>query len=428
MLFEKNKNIKLLSLFDGIGCFPLALANILNIKPEDFKYTSSEIEPYLIDIINKNFPKVKQLGDIEKVNYDSLSADIVTMGTPCTGFSVSGKQDGLKNVESRLFSDGVNVINKVRPKYFIWENVYGVLSNNKGKEFRSVLDAFRDIGYDVVWTTYDTKYFGLPQRRRRIYMIGIKNGINENHNIFSFLERSKEKLKNKAKKIDKYYENYYFESEDLYYFNRQRSDLFKAEGIASTLAKRDYKSFKDLFVYDNIIKRESPKERLRLQGMPDNWFSNLPKKYSDSILYRANGMSLPVVEEIFREIINYDKEVPESKNKKELLSQEKNKMVKGETAFDIKNKKGLPEGRIAYSGHMRKLSNNNYEYMLIDSCSESPVKDFYQISLEDIVDKESGYKYKLSERSIDGILRREAENNKPLPKILREKIKEIYKK
>ena len=90
MSFKNKKNIKLLSLFDGIGCFPLALANLLNIKPEDFSYTSSEIEPYLIDIINKNFPKVKQLGDIEKVDYNSLNADIITMGTPCTGFSVSG--------------------------------------------------------------------------------------------------------------------------------------------------------------------------------------------------------------------------------------------------------------------------------------------------------------------------------------------------
>src|SRR5690554_6205509 len=103
---------KMVSLFDGIGCFPLAYANITKRDYKSFEYYSSEKEQYLIDILNENFKNVKHLGLVEDIDVENLkhqNIEVITMGTPCTGFSLSGKRDGLENIESQLFSDGVDV-------------------------------------------------------------------------------------------------------------------------------------------------------------------------------------------------------------------------------------------------------------------------------------------------------------------------------
>lgn len=191
--------IKLGSLFDGSGGFPLAGA-FFGIKP----VWASEIEPYPIRVTTARFPDMKHLGDITKINGAEIEAvDIITFGSPCQDLSIAGKRLGLEDGErSNLFYQAVRIIKEMReatngeyPEYAVWENVPGAFSSNHGKDFQAVLQNLCQVkdpnavipepakgkwqhagaivadGYSIAWRLYDAQYWGVPQRRKRIYLI-----------------------------------------------------------------------------------------------------------------------------------------------------------------------------------------------------------------------------------------------------------------
>lgn len=194
------------SLFDGSGTCPLAAA-MCGITP----VWASEIEPYPIRVTQKNFPRMKHLGDITQINGAEIEpVDIVTFGSPCQDLSEAGAQKGLVDGKrSRLFFDALRIICEMReatngkyPRYAVWENVPGAFSSNKGRDFLEVLRAFvraaggngADVpaparggksdklvwrhagcimgdGFSVAWRVLDAKYWGVPQRRKRIFLV-----------------------------------------------------------------------------------------------------------------------------------------------------------------------------------------------------------------------------------------------------------------
>ncbi len=199
------------SLFDGSGTCPLAAA-MCGITP----VWASEIEPYPIRVTQKNFPRMKHLGDITQINGAEIEpVDIVTFGSPCQDLSEAGAQKGLVDGKrSRLFFDALRIICEMReatngkyPRYAVWENVPGAFSSNKGRDFLAVLRAFveaagghdtdvpeparkgrtdrlawRNAGcivgedYSIAWRVLDAKYWGVPQRRKRIYLVADLGG------------------------------------------------------------------------------------------------------------------------------------------------------------------------------------------------------------------------------------------------------------
>lgn len=197
--------MKLGSLFDGSGTAPLA-ASMCGIEP----VWASEIEPYPIKVTKTRFPNMLHLGDITKIDGAAVEpVDIICDGSPCQDLSVAGKQAGLHDGErSHLFFEMTRIIKQMReatdgkyPRYIIWENVPGAFSSNKGKDFFAVLQAFAEIadsnvhvpepekrkgtdrlawqyagevvgdGWSIAWRTVDAQYWGVPQRRRRIYLV-----------------------------------------------------------------------------------------------------------------------------------------------------------------------------------------------------------------------------------------------------------------
>jgi DNA (cytosine-5)-methyltransferase 1 len=436
------------SLFDGIGCFPLGCAQLAGIEPKDYRYFSAEIMPFLKSITSKHFPLAQQLGDVSTLDPKKFHPDLVCMGTPCTGFSVSGDGEGLENIESKLFSYGVDFINESRPKYFIWENVFGAFSANKGREYRSILDEFKRIGYDCVWTTLDMQYCGIPQRRRRVYLIGYRDGIPLNHDVFEFYKRSQPEVIEKTRLKD---EDYPFDfkpetvdPKDHYaFFNRQRSDRFKAIALSSTLAKRDYKSYIDLVVKNGRIRRITPTERLRLQGLPDTWFDHTYETVkSDKQRFQANGMAMPAVKYVLSQLGREDMPNKKDQGNIELLSGYKkgNVRVCANSAFDIlrKEKRGkVVEGayeNIPLSGHMRLTRDEEgapvaakddlafeAEYLLLRSCAESTPTVILG-KMEDFLLDEVDDKYYLTQGACEGMLKREIKSGIPLPKKLKEAI------
>ena len=190
------------SLFDGAGTIPFA-AQLCGITP----IWSSEIEKFPCAVTAKRFPNIKQLGDIAKINGREIEpVDIIAGGSPCQSLSLAGKREGLKGV-SGLFMEQIRVIKEmrdetskrtnepVRPRYAVWENVPGAFSSNKGEDFRVVLEEFCKVkdesanvprpadgkwqscgcivgdGYSVAWRVLDARFWGVPQRRRRIWLV-----------------------------------------------------------------------------------------------------------------------------------------------------------------------------------------------------------------------------------------------------------------
>lgn len=195
--------MKLGSLFDGSGACPLA-ARMCGIEP----VWASEIEPYPIRVTQKNFPGMQHLGDIKQIDGAKIEpVDVITFGSPCQDLSTAGKQAGLIDGErSNLFFEAIRIIREMReatdgkyPRYAVWENVPGAFGSNRGRDFLMVLRAFAGIagdgddvpapkrkddrlgwsksgcimgdGYSIAWRQLDAQYWGVPQRRRRIYLV-----------------------------------------------------------------------------------------------------------------------------------------------------------------------------------------------------------------------------------------------------------------
>ena len=200
-----SKQITLGSLFDGIGGFPLSGA-MCGVEP----VWASEIEPFPIAVTMNRFPNMKHLGSVTDIRGDQIEpVDIITFGSPCQDLSVAGKQAGIhEGARSNLFFQAVRIIKEmrehdraigrtgfdVRPRFAVWENVPGAFSSGKGKDFQAVLQTLCEVadpnvsiplpeggwskagtvvgkGYSVAWRVYDAQYWGVPQRRKRIYLV-----------------------------------------------------------------------------------------------------------------------------------------------------------------------------------------------------------------------------------------------------------------
>ena len=190
---------KLGSLFDGSGGFPLG-GIIAGMTP----VWSSEIEPFPIRVTEKRLPSVRHYGDVSKLNGADLEpVDVITFGSPCQDMSVAGRRAGLDGARSGLFFQAVRIIKEMRakygkPRYAVWENVRGALSSAGGEDFRRVLEELcrvkddaadvprpkkwqsagliRGNGYSVAWRVLDAQYWGVPQRRKRVYLVADFDG------------------------------------------------------------------------------------------------------------------------------------------------------------------------------------------------------------------------------------------------------------
>lgn len=193
---EQNKTLTLGSLFDGSGGFPLG-GLFAGITP----VWASEIEPFPIRVTTKRLPFMKHYGDISVMDGSKIEpVDIITFGSPCQDMSVAGKRAGLDGSRSNLFYEAVRIIKEMRkatggeyPKWACWENVPGAFSSSGGEDFRCVLECLCGIvdepvsipkpakwansgeivgdGYSVAWRVLDAQYWGVPQRRKRIFLV-----------------------------------------------------------------------------------------------------------------------------------------------------------------------------------------------------------------------------------------------------------------
>ena len=204
------RNLTLGSLFDGSGGFPLAglLAGIVPVW-------SSEIEPFAIRVTEKRLPQVQHFGNISGLHGAKLPpVDIITFGSPCQDMSIAGKRTGLNGSRSSLFHEAIRIIREMRcasngkyPRYIVWENVPGAFSSNGGEDFHCVLEAICSVkdssisiprpagkwtkageilaeSYSLAWRVFDAQYWGVPQRRKRIFLVADFDGASAGKILF----------------------------------------------------------------------------------------------------------------------------------------------------------------------------------------------------------------------------------------------------
>lgn len=163
--------IKVFEMFAGVGGFSQAF-------PKDWGLVGvSEIDKYASMVLKYHYPNVKNYGDCKTINWNEVpDFDLLTGGSPCQDFSIAGKRAGIMGSRSGLVWEYIRCLNEKKPRYFIWENVKGLLSSRKGFDFASILTAFSESGYALWWQVLNAKDFGVPQNRERIFVFGSRVG------------------------------------------------------------------------------------------------------------------------------------------------------------------------------------------------------------------------------------------------------------
>lgn len=287
-------------LFSGIGGFALALDSI-----EEFDHTFVECEQHLQNVLNKNWEGATVHGDIRDFRPLMSSPFLVTGGFPCQDISRANKnknKGGINGERSGLWAEFFRVLGECRPRYCIVENVSDLLSNGIG----TVLHDLASIGYDSAYTTIDSRYCGVPQRRRRVYILGVRDGITKGADIFQCEGRSRTTLEKTNLPQEITADTLPLEKEGQpEYYSIQKTGEYKQSDVASTIRKCGWAIGGDLIVGSDAARHMTYKEKLKLQGIPPDFTENcnltLTQKHS------ANGMTIPAVKWVMERMFDYDK-------------------------------------------------------------------------------------------------------------------------
>lgn len=333
-------NLTLGSLFDGIGVFPLA-AQRNGITP----LWASEIEKAPIRITKKQFPHMIHLGDLTKLHGGEIPpVDIVTFGSPCQNLSTIGNREGLAGKKSNLFYEAIRIIEEMRertngkyPTLAIWENVMGAFSSNDRMDFKAVLEAFvqtevpippsrqwanagmvRGRHVDVCWRLLDSQYWGVPQRRRRIFLVADFRDFRAKEILFEPKgmhpnSNSCDKIRLSATKDHRSFITETGRQLFLYPFQERRMRTYAKEkntkGFISSFGQPTdpfptlLAGTVDVFAYwqegletEGFVRKLTPLECERIMGLPENWtlYGMDHQLISDSARYKALGNSIVV--------------------------------------------------------------------------------------------------------------------------------------
>jgi DNA (cytosine-5)-methyltransferase 1 len=327
MDITKEDTMKYLSLFSGIEAFSQAV--------HDFGWTCvgvSEIDPFACAVLEHHYPNVLNLGDITKITKEKLDAikrehgaiDIVVGGSPCQSFSVAGLRKGLDDPRGNLMLEYIRIVATVCPRWFIWENVTGVLSSKEGSDFGSLLQAMAQFGYSLCWRVLDAQHFGVPQRRRRVFLIGCLDKADSpfkvlfecpssKRNTHASRETRQSNLAKAERSTGEHGTNRRGESnEKVVYHSNHRSIPPKEHSTCPTLMawmgtggnnipmKLEHRHEQQKV--QSKVRKLTPIECERLQGFPDN-YTQIPYKKKktedcpDFPRYKAlgNSMAVPVM-------------------------------------------------------------------------------------------------------------------------------------
>jgi DNA (cytosine-5)-methyltransferase 1 len=338
--------MKVLSLFTGIGGFELGIKQAYENNREllqgqiaenvrkDMSDTASEqagptcigyseIDKYAIQIYQKHFPNHINYGDITKIKAEKLpDFDFLCGGFPCQSFSIAGKRRGFEDTRGTLFFDIARILKAKKPRLLLLENVKGLLSHDGGKTFRTIIATLAELGYDLQWQVLNSKNFGVPQNRERVFIIGHLRGTSRPQ-VFPIAESNSRNL-------------------EQIIGGGQGNRVYSTGGISVTLASQaggrgaktglycptirasghkkgdndtliahtirggqnsgyGKKQNWDSYLVNGKIRRLTPTECERLQGFPDGWTEGA----SDTQRYKmlGNAVTVNVIQAIMEKLL-----------------------------------------------------------------------------------------------------------------------------
>lgn len=330
--------MRLATLFSGIGAPEYAS---LGRWEHIF---AAEIDKYASAVLSYNFPELTNLGDVLQLDGAKYrnAVDIIVGGSPCQGFSISGYRRGLDDVRSNLAIRFIEILAQVRPTWFLWENVPGVFSCNHGRDFAAILGCFtgraisvpwggkwKNTGlisgipeaYSVAWRVFDAQYFGVPQRRRRIFLVGYLGEewrppaavLLNPQGLQRYSNQGRAKGIHTAQALAAGTGTSDPERETLVCFSSSSYGQDSGIDIAPTLKSvRSFPTIIDCATPRTIVRRLTPKECERLQGFPDDWThvpfppknKMIPKTQRYKLL--GNSIATPCLKWIFDRIEEVD--------------------------------------------------------------------------------------------------------------------------
>ena len=289
------RKIRYFDTFTGIGGFSLAIeraAKATGIAVECVGY--SEVDKFAKSVYENHFPKVKDYGDITKIDAKGLpNFDLLVGGFPCQPFSSAGKRGGFSDTRGTLFFELARILETKRPSLFVFENVPGLLNSDGGRTFAVILKTLDKLGYGVAWQVLDSHYFGSPQQRKRVILVGVR-GRFPNHPVFP-IEPSCETHFDQAKIVS------YSKTRDVVAVRDTINTIIAAyKGIGG------YNQPGVILSDKKVVRRLTPLECERAQGFPDGWtaYGQNGKPISMTQRYKmcGNAICVPVLEAVFERI------------------------------------------------------------------------------------------------------------------------------
>ena len=314
-----NKKIKTIDLFAGIGGIRLGFEQAFN---EDIETVfASEWDRHARETYKANFMDGLEIaGDITKIREKDIPEfDVCLAGFPCQAFSIAGKRKGFDDTRGTLFFDVARICGYHKPKVIFCENVKGLLWHEKGKTYKIIKDTIEGMGYTIHDKVLNSKDFGVPQNRERIFVAAFRNDIDTSSFVFPEPTDSGKRIRDIMEKLPvdaKYYLNETLLESMKKYKAKKIKNGFTYEvrdynGVASTVMCDNAGRTKNLLVDDRLkdlppgknaenIRKMTPREFARLQGFPDGFI--LP--VSDSQLYKqfGNTVTVPVIKAVAENI------------------------------------------------------------------------------------------------------------------------------
>ena len=313
--------IKYIDLFAGVGGFRVG---INKAHPDWECVYSNEYDKYANSVYKKHYERCDDR-DIRTVKTEEIpDHDLLVGGFPCQAFSVAGKRRGFEDTRGTLFFEIARIAKQKQPRLLLLENVKGLLSHDSGNTFKTILRSLDELGYDCQWQVLNSKDFGVPQNRERVFIIGHLRGTsrpevfpigNPNENSFKQDKKLREQISNTLRtnySNGKSNETYILEKKLKEITKRQQQGMrvYDTSGISTTLAGQagGWGAKTGLYQLNNLkIRRLTPVECERLQGFPDNWtkYGHDNKEISDTQRYKqlGNAVTTTVVTAIIRKLI-----------------------------------------------------------------------------------------------------------------------------
>jgi DNA (cytosine-5)-methyltransferase 1 len=290
----------------------------LKWKPVAF----AENEKFASAVLEYHYPKVPNLGDVTRYTewkpYEKI--DLLVGGTPCQSFSIAGFRKGLEDPRGNLMLTYIKIAQSYRPRWIVWENVPGVLSSKSGRDFGTFLGALGDLGYGFAFRVLDARWFGVPQRRKRVFVVGCLGDAGRAAKVLFESESLRRNFKTSEEKkqgIATTFENGSGRSggkNQIKAFRMLAFGEYTDDETASAMKARDYKDATDLVAVTTVtphikhsgilkaIRRLTPIECERLQGFRDNytqipWNKKPANQCPDRFRYKVlgNSMAVPVM-------------------------------------------------------------------------------------------------------------------------------------